>query len=107
MVLPVLSPIRTHFLLRGQAQRESQEVQKGKGDCVTWWSALGASHLSSVCVVKPGSLRFFLADTFCEYCGVAQSCFAREELVSAGSQQSPESAGQRQQEAAASQKWPE
>lgn len=79
-MLPVLSLIRTHFLLRGQAQRESQEVQKGKGDCVTRWSALGGSRLSSFCVVVPGSLHLFLVDTFCKYCGVAQSCLARGEL---------------------------
>lgn len=88
--------------LRGQTQRERQDVQKGKCDCATWGSALGASHLPSFFLVS-GSLHFFLVDTFCKYLGVAQSCFDREELWAASLQQSTMSAGQRWQEAAASQ----
>jgi len=59
--------------------------------------------MSSFFLVAPGSLHYFLVDTFCKYLGVVQSCCDREELRAASLQQSTASAGQRWQEAAASQ----
>lgn len=47
--------------LRGQTQRETQDVRKGKGDCVIWGSALGASHPHSCAWCSPFLFsRYFL-----------------------------------------------
>lgn len=44
-----------------------RDKKKGRGDCTTWESVLGTSHLSFS--VMPVSPRFFVVNTFCRFLG--------------------------------------
>lgn len=77
LILPLLSPIRSHFPDNMAKQREREDVQMGA--CATQGSAVGAYPFSSSFAVMPGSRHLFLVVSFGKCLGVAQPCFDRQE----------------------------